>query len=778
MNVKSDTLTQTPEDGFFKKLLERRVPQILLFYIGTIWTLFGIVSWCVNRYVLSPHLEELFLMTGLLFLPAVLIIAYGHGAKGKEPWKRYEKVGLLCNALIAVSVLVFMFKGKDLGSAQRVVQVVDVEGNEVERVVPKDAFRKRVALFHFDNKSGDDDLDWVQAAIPTAWDADLDQDLFLTVQHPAMFVDKFQKAGFQEGLNIPTPLKRSITTEYNLAYFVNGSFTKEGDDFVVSATLYEAERGKEVASHEYRGNDLFVVVDQMTENLKKDLDLPSKHIEDTVDLPVTDVLTASETALKAYSEGMFSLGFNRDFPTALANFSAATSEDPTFALAFIQKYILELQQGQMQPAVQSLGMAQQHNYRLTEQMKYLIKVAQLNLSGNPDQALEATKQWTTLFPNDMLAHQIAGLLYSLRKDYDEAIASYRKILEVDPYEDKVALEIGTLLQQAGRTDEAIAQYEDYIETYPEKNDGYQMLAEVYQDQGNQAKELETRELALSISPNDPGALRNLGDVLKRMGNFDEALRRYEAAVAQSQTPQEQITSYRSLGSFHQLRGEHEKAAAAFDEVINVANTSLPVLLQIYFKVTLVPDYYQAGLRDKAREMAQEGITNPAFDQFGDIATMAAGAASYIDARENDGQEGLQLLDRAEAIVDANSMNIMKSNLLYARGDVYKEQGDYVKARELYEAFVALEPTATGGLNKLGQTLYAMEEYNEAEEYFLEALNYFPSSPTAHMGLARIAVAQGDQEKARTHLDKALLAWANADATSKKANEAKELLATL
>ena len=778
MEIQSEALKNTSEDGFIKKLLERRIPQILLFYIGSVWTLFGIVSWVVNRYVLSPHLEELFLMTGLLFLPAVLIIAYGHGAKGNQPWKRYEKIGLTCNVLLAGALLFFMFRGKDLGSAQKVVQVVDTEGNAVERLVPKDAFRKRVALFYFENESGNEDLDWLQSAIPHAWDADLDQDLFLTVQPASAFVDRFQKAGFEDGLNIPTALKRNITSDYNLAYFINGSFTQEGDEYIINTELYGVERGKELASQEYRGSDIFALIDEMTVDIKKDLDLPSKHIEDTIDLPVSDVLTSSEPALKAYSDGIFAIGFKRDFATGLADLTTATSEDPTFALAFVSKYVLELQQGQMQPAMQSLAMAEQHNYRLTEQMKYLIKVAQLNLTGNHDQALEAATQWSTLFPNDLMAHQISGMLHSLRNNYDEAIDSYRNLLRIDPFQDQISLTVGNLLRQSGRVDESVEHFEEYITLHPDKSDGYQMLAEVYQSEGELDKELETREKALSISPNDPAAILNLGDVLQRMGKFDEALSRYETAVSQSKTPQEQITSLHSLGNFHWFRGHHQKAITSYDEVLQLSETNLPILVQIYHKATLSSRYYLAGYQDKAQGFVQEALSNPGSKQFPDLAAVVAEAASYLDVRENDGEEGLKLLDEAEALVNAAAMNVMKPTLLYARGDVYMQREEYTQAKEIYEAFLELQPTAVGGLNKMGEILYEMEDYKEAKDQFENALKYSPSNPSAHLGLAKVAIARGNSDTAKTHLDQALLAWSNADDTSKKASEASELLATL
>ena len=42
----------------------------------------------------------------------------------------------------------------------------DEEGNRIERVVPKQAFRKHVLLFFFNNESDDTELDWMQYGLP------------------------------------------------------------------------------------------------------------------------------------------------------------------------------------------------------------------------------------------------------------------------------------------------------------------------------------------------------------------------------------------------------------------------------------------------------------------------------------------------------------------------------------------------------------------------------------------------------------------------------------
>ena len=776
MEVSSEAIGNPSKPGFIQSFIERRLHRTIIVYLGATWTVFGIVQWIVNRYVLSPHLEELFLMLALLLLPAVLIIGYGHGAKGKQKWTQVEKVGLSCNAIIAVAVLFFMFGDKDLGSAREVVQVVDTDGNEVERIVPKDIFRKRLSIFFFDNESGDEGLNWLQEAIPGALDVDLDQDLFFVAKPATEFIDKFQKAGFQDGLSIPTALKRSITSDYNLAYFITGSINKQGEDLVIRTELHDVEKGREIATHEYTNASIFDIIDMITVDLKSDLDLPKQHIEDTKDLPVTDLLTESEDAFKALRNGLLALTVQRDFNAAGAHFEEATQSDPTFAMGHLYHYIVMLQQGQMQPAMQSLGKAQQHNYRLTEPIKYLIKVAQLNLSGNQEQALEASKQWASLFPDDMQAHQILGMLHSLRGEYDEAIVAYQNMLQVDPFQDQIDLQVGGLLQETGKVDEAIAHYQAFNEKYPERNDGLKRLASVYYEQGDLEKELETQMKALSVSPDDPSAVRNVAEVLKRQGEFDQAIQRFQNALSLSTTPSEQIAAHMSIGSYYWYRGQHQDAISSYNTALEIVQENASALEYLVRRTGLVDNYYQAGYPDLAQEIVDEGINSPAAQQFPDLAAIAADGASYLKVKQGEPEEGLSLLDQAEAMVEAAGFGALKSLILFARSYVFLESKQYEEAKGFIESYLELNPHSVTGLNRLGKILYETGDFNGAKASYEKATQFSPAGSTGLLGLAKAEIALGNTAEAKTHLEKALKTLENADDTSQNAKEVSELLA--
>ena len=82
-----------------KKILNRRLPQILgsYFIAGTSLVLF--LEYLVEKYEFPIYLPTMSLIALVGILPSVLILAYFHGAPGKDEWNKIEKVGIPINVL-------------------------------------------------------------------------------------------------------------------------------------------------------------------------------------------------------------------------------------------------------------------------------------------------------------------------------------------------------------------------------------------------------------------------------------------------------------------------------------------------------------------------------------------------------------------------------------------------------------------------------------------------------------------------------------------------------
>ena len=94
---------------FLKELLDRRVPQILGSYFIGATTLIFFIDWLVAKYGFSDYYTSLALFGLISILPSVIILAYFHGAPGKDEWTRIEKFGIPVNITISLLNLVKCF---------------------------------------------------------------------------------------------------------------------------------------------------------------------------------------------------------------------------------------------------------------------------------------------------------------------------------------------------------------------------------------------------------------------------------------------------------------------------------------------------------------------------------------------------------------------------------------------------------------------------------------------------------------------------------------------
>ena len=99
-----------PKKSFIKELLKRRIPQIIGSYIiaGTSLVLF--IDWLTVRYEFPQYYVTLALFGIISIIPSVIILAYFHGAPGKDQWTIIEKIGIPANILFIATMLFIGFK--------------------------------------------------------------------------------------------------------------------------------------------------------------------------------------------------------------------------------------------------------------------------------------------------------------------------------------------------------------------------------------------------------------------------------------------------------------------------------------------------------------------------------------------------------------------------------------------------------------------------------------------------------------------------------------------
>ena len=86
------------------EILKRRIPQIFGSYIIAGSSLVLFIDWLVSRYQLPEYYVTLALFGIISIIPSVFILAYFHGAPGKDQWTKVEKIGVPINLLFIVTI--------------------------------------------------------------------------------------------------------------------------------------------------------------------------------------------------------------------------------------------------------------------------------------------------------------------------------------------------------------------------------------------------------------------------------------------------------------------------------------------------------------------------------------------------------------------------------------------------------------------------------------------------------------------------------------------------
>jgi transglutaminase-like putative cysteine protease/tetratricopeptide (TPR) repeat protein len=115
-----------------------------------------------------------------------------------------------------------------------------------------------------------------------------------------------------------------------------------------------------------------------------------------------------------------------------------------------------------------------------------------------------------------------GLAYAGANHHAEAIAAFRKQLELDPNHKHANGDLAMELQQTGKTDEAIVAYRKQLETAPYEKATHKNLGLLLAQLGRDADARTELEAAAAIPPDDPETKMALAQVYGRLGEKAKA----------------------------------------------------------------------------------------------------------------------------------------------------------------------------------------------------------------------------------------------------------------
>ncbi len=300
-------------------------------------------------------------------------------------------------------------------------------------------------------------------------------------------------------------------------------------------------------------------------------------------------------------------------------------------------------------------------------------------------------------PDCWMAYSNLGSFLSAHGDTNEAIADFRKALEIWPNQSKDHNNLGKALVQKGRIAEAMDHFQTALRVSPDDPDTESNIGAASLQQGDADGAISHLRRAVEKWPRHAQGHINLGNALLQNREIDAAIAEYEKTLA---LPFDHAESHYSIGTALRQKGDVEEAIVHYRKALE-----------------LRPDYANAH-NNLANALRQQGRTAEAVHEYEAAlksepdSILAANNLAWIlatspNASVRDGAKAVQLAQRANRLSGGSDPII-----LHTLAAAYAENRQFSEA--VNAAQRALELADANGVASLAESLRSKLALYQAE----------------------------------------------------------------
>jgi predicted O-linked N-acetylglucosamine transferase (SPINDLY family) len=324
----------------------------------------------------------------------------------------------------------------------------------------------------------------------------------------------------------------------------------------------------------------------------------------------------------------------------------------------------------------------------------------LALSGgtDPQAALDAAQALMPRYPGAPLLANVAGVAQAQLGRFEEAIASFARVRELQPGDAMVHRNLGNALRSVARLDEAVASFDAALELAPAMVDAQISRGNCCKELGRLDEALDSFDRALALQADQAGVWYNRGNVLLELGRLDEALDSYDQTIALAPDWAE---AHNNRGNLLREHDRLDEALASFDTALR-----------------LKPDL---GSAHNNRAVALKDLKR--LDEALAASERAVECEADFNAYNNRGVVLVELKRLEEALVCFDSAARLKpdSAAVYNNaGNALQDLGRFEEAIACYDAAIRVSPELVdaygnrgNALDKLGRPVEAIASYQIA-----------------------------------------------------------------
>ncbi len=442
--------------------------------------------------------------------------------------------------------------------------------------------RRAIAIMFFENKTGDQNLEWLQKGLTEMLIRSLSQSSSLSVLSTDRIFEILNRLGESpEALDFD--MAAIVAKEANVEAVLKGNISKNGDSLRINVKVLEPNQGKILKEASVDGaglENIFSMVDQLTQKIMNSLQFTLEEQSRGIE----DLMTNSLEAMRHYAYGI-DLMNKYLLSDAIKQFEKAIEFDSNFVASYLQLCPLLYNQGEMQKGDQAFQKLLSLKYKAAPQEKYRIDCLEAGIRSDSRKIIEVSQQWLKQYPDDLDANlNLAGIYYSIR-NFEQAAHYYKQVLTIDPNYKMAYNVLGYVYANTGDYSNAIATLNKYKELAPDEPNPYDSMGEIYLFQGDYKQAEKHFKQAISVNEQFIHALIHLGDTYLDKGKYIKALKTFNKSLDKATDPTDKANLYTAIGFTEWRLGQTDKA-------INSLKKSLEYRGDQYLVMTWLDEAYK------------------------------------------------------------------------------------------------------------------------------------------------------------------------------------------
>jgi tetratricopeptide (TPR) repeat protein len=683
---------------------------------------------------------------------------------------------------------------------------VAIIGFAIWKFLPHKGGPKRaIAVIGFKNRTGDQNLDYLQEAIPNLLITSLEQSGHFQVTSWERLKDLLRQSGRESAATNDEEAGFEVCRKSGIEALVLGSYIKAGETFATDVKVLDVANKQILRTASSKGDGVSSVLKTQIDEISRAISRGLGPVATKIEIAQPKIAELTTSSMEAYNYFLRGRDDYEKFYYADARkfLEKAVSLDPTFAIAYL--YLGKTADSLLdaKASTEAYEKAKRYSEKTTEKERIYIESYYASvIERNPEKRLRLLLELTKKYPQEKGFHAELGLVYGGRNRLPEAIEEYEEALALDPNFGFAMNQVAYVYAQIGDFDKAIRYFERYATINPGEPNPIDSIAELYLRMGKLDEAEAKYKEALEIKPDFYTSCNGLAYVFALKENYLETRYWIEEHIARAPTPSAKMEGYWLKAFYNHLLGRWDESLAehlALKEQAEKIGSAYMAAVEDYTTGYL---YTDRGEFDQARKAFQRWHdyslkrnpsqqTNTAFDLAFDMgwADMRQGRVDSAKARLKEVERLLPKMDPASRASINLDYELLNAEILLAAN--LPEKAIEVGGKIGRENFPNMNTPYVAGYNTpflkdvLARAYWKKGDFDKAIAEYERLTTIDPKNqirylihPLYHYRLGRVYEEKRDKAKAAGQYEKFLEYWKDADAKHPELADAKKRLDAL